>query len=746
MIRRIGVNNWLGIALVVLAAVVAGVLALIVHAKDEASPWPGGPPVAAVQPAVDTYFGVQVTDPYQWLENAKDPAVVPWMKGQNDYTRALLERIPGRKALVQRVQALDNAGEQVTGVQWAAGHYFYFKTRPGENSRKLYVRTGVAGKERLLVDPDRLAVGAQHAAIDYFRASWDGKYVAYGISPGGSENSVLRIVETATGRELPERIDRAQFGSPSWRADGRSLFYNRLRKLGAGTQPTDRYRRSQVYLHVLRTDPEQDVAVFGDDLSSAVHLAPDDIPFVQVTLASPYAFGIVAHGVKNEITLYAAPLKAISGGHTPWRKLVDEADDVTGFEARGDELYLQTHRGASRFKLVRTSMTHPDPEKAQTVVPESEAVITNLKLAKDGLYIQELDGGPSQLLRLPLGRKGSTEVAKVALPFAGSISEIVADPRLPGALVRLQSWTQSPVYYAFDPSTNALMDTRLMPASPVDFSQIESVEVKATSADGTRVPLSIVYQRGIKRDGSNPTLLTGYGAYGITLDPTFSPTRLAWLEKGGIVAVAHVRGGGEYGEDWHKGGQKLTKQNTMSDFIACAEYLILEKYTSSAKLAGLGGSAGGITIGGAITQRPDLFAAAVSEVGVADNLRIELTPNGPPNIPEFGSVKTEEGFKALYAMSSYHHVKDGTAYPAVLLTTGINDPRVDSWQAAKMTARLQAATSSGKPILLRVDYDAGHGIGSTKGQNDQELADIDAFLLWQFGAPEFQPKPTEENP
>ena len=268
---------------------------------------------------------------------------------------------------------------------------------------------------------------------------------------------------------------------------------------------------------------------------------------------------------------------------------------------------------------------------------------------------------------------------------------------------------------------------------------LTSVEVEARSYDGTMIPLSIVYKQGTRLDGTNPTLLWGYGAYGFSQDPSYDPLLLAWIGHGGVFAVAHVRGGGEFGYEWYQAGYKLTKPNTWKDFIACAEYLVENKYTSPQRLAGIGGSAGGILIGRAITERPDLFGAAIAVVGCMDLLRMETTPNGVQNIPEFGTVKTKDGFKALYEMSSYDHVKDGTKYPAVMLMTGINDPRVEPWQSAKMAARLQAATTSGKPVLLRVDYEAGHGVGSTKKQTEEQLADRWTFLLWQFGLPEFQP-------
>ena len=697
------------------------------------------PPAAPVREVTDAYFGTKVVDPYRWMENTKDPEFISWMKAQNDYTQAMLDRIPGRKELLARIKELDNAGTSVSAVQRAGDLYFYYKVKPGDDNRKLYVRDGLEGTERLLFDPEKITTGGKHYSIDYFTPSLDGKYVAYGISPGGSEESVMYVIETATGKQLSDQIDRAQFGGPTWLPDGRSFYYNRLQKLGPDAKPTDKYLKSRIYRHMLGTNPDEDQAVLGVGVSPLVTIADTEGPFITYSPASKYVLGIVTQFVRNEIMLYAAPLDAINGAKTPWQKITDFSDDVTGFDVRGDDLYLLTHHGASRYKVIRTSVSKPDLAHADVIVPPSDAVVTNLGVAKDALYVQLLDGGIGRLLRVPFERGSKPQ--SIALPFDGTISALVTDPRLSGVLLQLTSWTKSPLWFAYDPKTGKLTDTKLRPPSPVDFSQIESVEVKAKAPDGTMIPLSIIYKRGIKRDGSHPTLLTGYGSYGITLNPSFSPTFLAWLERGGVYAVAHVRGGGEYGEDWHEAGRKLTKLNTITDFIACAQYLIDEKYTTPAHLSGSGTSAGGILIGGAITQRPDLFAAALDRVGVSDNLRIELTPNGPPNVPEFGSVTTAEGFKGLYAMSAYHHVKSGTVYPAVMLTTGINDPRVDSWQAAKMAARLQSATTSGKPILLRVDYDAGHGFGSTKSQSDVQLADEMSFLFWRLGVPEFQPRP-----
>lgn len=695
-------------------------------------------PPTPVREVTDDYFGTKVTDPYRWLEKTSDPEVVSWMKAQNDYARAMLARIPGRDQLLERIKSLDNAGTLVSGLQVWGGHYFYFKTDPGSDNRKLYVRDTLATPERLLVDPEKLTTAeGKHFSIDYFQPSLDGKYVAYGISPGGSENSVLHIVETASAKLLPDTIDRAEFGQPSWLPDGHSFFYTRTQKLGPDSPPTARYQKLRVYRHTLGADPDKEAQVFGYEMTPNIPVTENDFPAVVYSPGAPkHVLGLVIHGVKREFDLYSAPFDAQPTAATAWKKIASEPDAVTGFDVHGDEVYLLSHKNASRFQVLRTSLTNPDLAHAVMLVPGSEVVVTGIAAASDALYVQDLDGGIGRLRRVAYV---SGKVEPVSLPFDGAIQALVTNPGLPGSWLELTSWTRSPLWYALDSKSLKLSDTGLVPPSPVDFSQIESEEVKATSADGTMVPLSIIHKRGLALDGSHPTWLEGYGSYGITLDPTFRPTLLAFFERGGIFAVAHVRGGGEYGEDWHLGGQKLTKQHTIDDFLACAEYLTQHKYTSAAHLAGEGTSAGGITIGGAITQRPDLFGAALIRVGDSDALRSELMASGPANIPEFGTVKEPDGFKALYAMDAYQHVKPGTAYPAILLTTGANDPRVAPWQAAKMTARLQASTSSDKPVLLRVDYDAGHGLGSTKSQRDSELADELAFLFWQLGTPGHQP-------
>lgn len=694
------------------------------------------PPPTPAREVTDDYFGTKIVDPYRWLEDLKSPEVSGWMKAQNDYTRTVLDRIPSRDQLRARIAQLDDTGVRVAGLQSFGGRWFYLKQAPGEDNRRLYVREAATGAERLLINPESLTEGGVHYSIDYFQASSDGKLVAVGISPGGSENSVLRVLEADTGRDLGERIDRTQFGQISWLPDNRSFFYNRLQKLKPGAPRTDYYLNSRAYLHHLGTDPEIDVPLLGRELTPALSIAERDFPFVALEPNSRYALAIVAHGVQNETTAYLAKLEDVRDATTAWRKVVDVDDEITGVDIHGDYAFVLSHHQASRFKVLRVDLRTGDLALAGVAIPPSEAVITAVAAASDALYVQKLDGGLGRLWRLPYDGGVASEIP---LPFAGAIQEMVTNPTEPGVFVRLASWTESSRYFRYDPKTQTLADTKIIPPSPVDFSAIASEEVKVPVPDGTLVPLSIIHRRDLKLDGSHPALLHGYGSYGITYDPGFDPTTLAWLERGGVIAVAHVRGGGENGEDWHNAGRKATKQNTIGDFIACAEYLISRHFTSPAHLAGEGTSAGGITIGGAITERPDLFAAALDNVGMSDDLRAELQINGPANIPEFGTVKNEEEFHNLLKISAYHRLKDHTPYPAVLLTTGVNDPRVDPWQMNKMTARLQASTSSPRPVLLRVDYDAGHGgIGATRSQHTALLTDQYSFLLWQLSDPGFQ--------
>lgn len=697
------------------------------------------PPVPAVRPATDTYFGKTVSDPYRYFEDLKDPEVAAWMKAQADHARSMLDRIPGRNTLLKEVQQYgDAAAARIFNLQIVGTKIYYEKRLASENIPKLYVRDGFNGKERLLVDPEAIKKpGVDHYSLDYFSPSPDSKYLAYALSPSGSEDSVIHVLEVATGNATSDVIDRAQYSSPSWLPDGR-LLYQRLQKMAPGAPVTDKFQNQRTFVHTLGANPDNDDAVFGASVTTNVKVAPAELTFVSYTPGSPYLLATAVNGVQREVRVWAAPVTTLAGANTPWIQIADTSDDVTDVSVHGDDVYLTTHKGAPRFKVLKTSLAKPDLTGAQVVVAPSDAVITGTVAAGDALYVRKMNGGNSELFRLAFTR--GAKPTMVPLPFVGDLENLVADPRHPGVAFFLGGWTLFGQFYAYDPKYARLRDTKLAPQGKYDHpTNLVATEVKAKAPDGTLIPLSIVHKRGLKLDGTNPTIVYGYGAYGISQTPFYRPTWLPWFERGGVLAVAHVRGGGEYGQEWYKAGFQATKPNTWRDAIACAEWLVANRYTSTKQMSIMGGSAGGIFVGRSITERPDLFGAAVDQVPVSDLMRAEFSANGVPNIPEFGTVKTEEGFNALFAMSPYHWVKDGVKYPAVLLTTGINDPRVDAWEAGKMAARLQAASTGGKPILLRIDYDAGHGFGSTKKQAYEERADTFAFLFWQAGAKQFQP-------
>jgi len=440
---------------------------------------------------------------------------------------------------------------------------------------------------------------------------------------------------------------------------------------------------------------------------------------------------MIEHGVRREPAVYVAPADSIGKPDTPWVNICDIDTKVTDELLHGDQLYLLTFDDAPRFKIIRLDLKDPDVKKAETFVPQGKTVLHHIAAAGDALYVSELNAGVFHVLRVPYD---GSKPARIPLPFEGTAWLADLDPTEPGASFSLTSWTRGARIYDYDPQSQKLSETDLQPLGPYDnLNDITSVELKVPSYDETLVPMSIVFKKSMKLDGENPAIITAYGGYGITIDPGFNPALLAWLNRGGIFAVAHARGGGELGEEWHRGAYKLTKPNVWRDVIACAQYLIKEKYTSAKKLAVTGGSNGGITVGRAITARPDLFAAASIRAGLVNTLRFETDANGIPNVPEFGSVSTQEGFEDLLAMDAFQHVREGVAYPAVLLTTGINDPRVPPWQPAKLAARLQSATSSKKPVLLSIDYQGGHGVGQSKRQRIDLTADAYAFFLWQFG-------------
>ncbi len=683
-------------------------------------------PIARVATVYDEYFGERFADDYRWMEDWQSEESMAWIKGQAAYTRSYLDALPDRAALLAEIEQLSRALPRFSDFQLANGRLFYQRRDGDEGVARLMMRPDLKGLERCLLDPNQIE-GEVHHVLDWYKPSGNGRYLVYGLSTGGSEQSTLYVLEVDSGQQLADTIPHTDFCQVTW-VDEETFLYTRF-PASRMDNKTDYFKFNYLYLHRLGDSPEHDPLVLGGNANGVV-LDAVDIPRVELSPTSQWMIGHIAHGDAREFSLYVAPRQALAAPETiPWVKIVGPEAAVVGFALHGDTLYLRTYLDAPRFQVKALSLTDPDLATAPVIVPPSESVIEAIFAVHDSLLTLDMDGGISRLRRTPL-TGGEPEL--VPLPIEGAVETIVCEAASPQVLLPLTSWIVSPQLVVYDLAAGMLTDTGIIPPSPVDMSDLETHELLVTAPDGACIPLSLIHRKGLVKDGNNPTLLMGYGSYGITIQPLFVPVTKAWFDRGGVAAFAHIRGGGAYGREWHEAGRMLNKYNTINDFITCAEYLIEQKITRPSCLAGIGGSAGGIPTGGALVRRPDLWAVMVIQVGLTDALRMELTPNGPPNIMEFGTATTEEGFASLKIIDSYARVVDGTAYPAVLLTTGLNDPRIVPWMMTKMAARLQAATASDRPVLLRVTFDAGHGIGSTRKQENEEWADFFAFWLEQF--------------
>lgn len=686
-------------------------------------------PEARVEKVYDTYFGRTVEDPYRWMEDWQGTEAQAWLSAQASYTKEYLHSLPEREALLARVRELGENAPIFCDFTMRGGRIFYLRRDPRDELARLVVYLNANGQEKTLFDPNMIE-GKVHLAIDWYSPSYDGRYVAYGVSYGGSEQSTLYVLDVDSGEMIDSPITRARFARLGWLNDHRSFVYYRLPERSSSVLLNEYYSDGGTYLHYLGDDPSNDQAVFGRGINPQVEISSNDFPFLHLSSVSDWMIGMVVHGTRGGMTLYAAPQKMLQSPTTcTWIKITDSDDTISGFDFVGDTIYLRTSRDAPRFKVLATSIEKPDLANASVIVPESAMVIKGSRVTDKYLLTRDLDGGIWRMRRIKLD---DGQIESVPLPFEGTITEWANEEAGAEVLLFMTSWTVSPRLFRYNVTTGIIEDTGICPPSSIDFSDIEVREAHVPSCDGIRIPLSILHKKGLPLDGKNPTLIKTYGAYGFTIDPFFSPAMLAWYERGGIYALAHVRGGGEYGKEWHLAGMKLNKQNTIDDFIACAKYLISEKYTSTNYLSGDGSSAGSIPCAGALVQRPDLWAAMVMHGAVTNALRFELTESGPPNISELGSVSTEEGFRSLQIIEAYSKVQQDIPYPAVLFTVGLFDTRVAPWQSMKMVARLQKTTASGKSILLRIDEQGGHDIGSTKRQLDEELADRFAFLLHQF--------------
>ena len=679
--------------------------------------------------------GVSVADPYRNLENVKSAETQTWLKAQGDYAAAQLSRIDGRDVIAARIEALGKAsGDQIREVTRMPGErLYYLKRKAGGSQMKLVMRVGMNGTERVLVDPELIAkaTGVPHA-INFFVPSWDGKTLAYGISAGGSEDASLLLMDIATGKALGKPIPRAQTGLVHWAPDSRTLTFNQIRELPAETSDTETYLDTTVFVLNARAANAKPRALFGPLVNKSLNMDRLDVAEVMFAPDSRYMIARTTDTTLPEGRLYVAPLAELQQRDVHWQQISGYADKITSVQLRGDMLYLRTYTGAPRGRVLALSLAQKTPVISNATVAVAEpdvGVLEGFALGKDAIYTQVRQG-----FNLRMRRHTAGTVTDVAPAVAGS-TLMTSDPAHAYAnpWLTTSTWTE-PQRLLAAASDGKTRDTGLMTnVRPENTPELDVAEVQVTSHDGVKVPLAILRKKGLALDGTNPALLIGYGAYGFSFEARFDPRNIAWLERGGVLAFVNVRGSGAYGDAWYKAGFKATKSNTWKDGVAAAQYLIQQRYTSAKTLGIWGTSAGGIFVGRAVTTAPELFAAAIMDVGIMDAVRAEESANGITNISEFGSYKNATEFPALLEMSTYHQIKEGTAFPAVMFIHGLNDPRVDVWHSAKAAARFQAATTSGKPILMRLDGQAGHGIGSTAQQGFSKQADIYSFLLWQFG-------------
>jgi prolyl oligopeptidase len=680
-------------------------------------------------PVTDEYHGVQVTDDYRWLENAEDAAVRRWIDQQNQYTRTVLDAIPAREPIYRRLKELyTDTSSDYFALRFRDRTLFALKSQPPNEQAYLVTLRSAddLSSEQVVVDPNQINSDGT-TTIDWYVPSLDGRLVAVSLSEKGSEEGTLHIYEVETGKELGDVVPRVHYptagGSAAWNADGTGLYYTRYPR-GAERPPEDMNFYQQVYFHRLGTPTIADSYIIGQEFHRIAEIE------LETTRDGRYLLATVANGDGGE---YAHYLRGPSGD---WRQVTHFSDQITRAEFGEDEaLYLLSHQEAPRGRILRVPLAKPELPEARIMIPESDAVISSFKPTAARLYVVDLLGGPSQVR--VFDRTGG-EQGFLPLKPISSVGEML---HLNGdaILFRSTSFIEPPAWYRFSPIEEEPTRTALFVTSPADLADAEVVREFATSKDGIQIPVNIIRRKNVRFDGNNPTLLYGYGGYGVNLSPMFNIRRRLWLEHGGIYVIANLRGGGEYGEEWHKAGNLTKKQNVFDDFAACAQYLITKGYTNPGRLAVEGGSNGGLLMGAALTQHPDLFRAVVAYVGVFDMLRAELWPNGAFNVPEYGTVKQVEQFRALYAYSPYHRVSDGIAYPGVLLSTGENDGRVNPANSYKMTARLQAATRSGRPVLLRTNSSSGHGLGTALNERIAQDADVFAFLFEQLGV-EYQPQ------
>lgn len=695
--------------------------------------------VAPSKPATDVYFGNTVIDDYRNLENLKDSKVLEWMQLQTNYTNSLLDKIPNRNYYVQKRLELDKEqGYSISDLKITNNNkYFYLKKTAEEKTAKVYYRNNFDAQETLLYDP---ASGGNNKIVTLISPSWNGEKLAISLSEKGKEISKIIIIDVEDKHIHPQIISQTNAGSVGgikWLGDNSGFFYIYYPVIDINSNLFG--KNTQSILYKIGDDPNKRNDVFSSTNNPDLKISSDVAPAVLTFNSNDqYYIGMLVDAEDFRKT-FVIEKKALLKNKKNWKKLYDKNDKVFYIRLFGNDLYFLSGYNSPNFKLCKTNITNPNFKNPEVLVSEKkDEVITGYEINKDGIYFTTVRNGVEAKLYL---KKGDEEIP-IKLPYAsGNINLQSKGKDFSDLWVTCSGWINQERRFKYNLSNSTFIPENLSPIIEYpEFKDISVEELTIKSRDGKEIPLSLIYNKSFIKNGLNPTLIDAYGAYGISRSPFFAKSYLLWASKGGIVAIAHVRGGGEKGDMWHLDGFKDTKFNSWRDLIDCTEYLIKEGYTSKDKTAIWGTSAGGITVGRAMTERPDLFKAAIIEVGMTNMLRFENTPNGEGNIKEFGTVKKADEFKNLFEMDAYHHIKKGVKYPATLITGGINDNRVIVWQPVKFAAKLMANNVSKNPVLLKIDYEGGHGNNIPVAQRYSGLSDIFAFAFWQLGHPDYQPK------
>jgi prolyl oligopeptidase len=661
----------------------------------------------------DNYFGTIVKDEYRWLEYDTAENVMQWVKQQNEVTFSYLEKIPFRNKFKNRLEEIYNYARCSAPIK-AGEYYFTYQNSGLQKQSVIYVRKGLMGKDEVFIDPNTLSENGT-ISINLSGISKDNKYIAYSKSEAGSDWSEIHIMDIATKQQLPDVIKWCKFSGAEWYGDG--FFYSRYPTPDKGKEYSAKNEYHQVYYHKLGTPQEQDVLIFRDNKN------PLRYHNVSLTEDEKYIIMYVAEGTDG-FEVYYKPTDLKTGGFKPL---------FTGFKNKSSVVdhkdgwfYVRTDIDAPKYKLVAIDINKPSKENWKEIIPEKEHLLESVSTAGGKLFAEYLQDVSTHVYQYDYSGKMEREIELPTVGTAGGFGGKKYDAEV---FYSFTSFTFPTTIYKYNIASGK-SEVYFKPELKFNPDEYEAKQVFYPSKDRTKIPMFIVHKKGLKMDSKRPTLLYAYGGFNVSLNPAFNVSIIPILENNGVYAMANLRGGGEYGEDWHKAGMLLNKQNVFDDFIAAAEYLINEKYTSSEKLAISGGSNGGLLVGACMTQRPELYKVAFPAVGVLDMLRYHKFTVGFGWIPEYGSSEEEEHFKNLYSYSPLHNLKEGVNYPATMVLTGDHDDRVVPAHSFKFAAKLQEVHKGKNPVLIRIETDAGHGAGKPISKVIEETADKWAFMFY----------------